>query len=486
MRPHDLVLPGRRTCRLLLGAAVVALFAPSAHLQPSPSKPPAAAGRVIADFDKTDALLSRASGIDLIEADGEGGSRFLRITSADGGTLKGGAIFNLPHGMKPGETTALAVQLRHVGDGEPARVRWIGIDDKNRIILQRRLDLQPSDTLQDFSLPWTQWRWGDSTGGAPAEIRRIGFQVEGPAQAELHLDDLRLIDRFADQADGVDSSKQWMRRVAFGGRGVRIAEAHGLLVATDAVDQLADADLTRILARARPVRAMVRRVFGDAVRPIEGVVPSLLILRRQGDFIGFFESAGKEWNVRIVPPPGRGMTVQNMAAAMFDLKQGADRPVFVHEMTHAILATDVRVLSSSDQHCWLQEGMAAYVQVCLHPKSLDRKWLVDAFGMPIHPDGTGYFKPLDQLLGRRVSIREYPQIASLCAYLVDEKPQWLPALAAEFVNGRTTEQAFRKCGTTLPQVQAAWMKWGAARVAAAGEEGSILPVPAELRAPAAE
>ena len=435
--------------------------------------------QVITDFDKVETGVSPGAGMSLAEVKGDDGDTFLRLTAVGGGPARGTAAFVLPAGVKPGESAGFAVQLRAKGAGAPAGIRWLALDESGRVILQRRYEVAPGDTFQEVSLRWTQWRWGDSAGGGPGEIRRVGLRVEDPAD-ELHLDDLRLIG-----AGGADlaaaSPKEWLKRTAFGNRASRVVEVDGLLVGTDAHDQLTNADLGGILDRMRRSRTMVRRLFGPAVRPVEGTTPpSLLVFRQHNDFVRFFEAVGREWNVRVVPPLGSGMTLQNVAASVFDPKQGADRPVYLHESVHAVLANDVRLLSGNDQHSWLHEGLASYVQLCVYPKSIDRRELASNFSAPIEPDGSGFFKPLDGLLRKRVNARQYAQVATLVAYLVQEKPQWLPIIAGELRDGRTTEEALRKCGTTVADLEAAWLKWGKEKTGSA-DAGPILELPAEFR-----
>ena len=439
------------------------------------------ADQVITDFDKVKTGVSPGAGVSLADVKGDDGDTFLRVTAVGGGPAKGTAAFVLPAGVKPGESAGFAVQVRAKGAGAPASIRWLALDESGRVILQRRYEVPAGDKFQDVSLPWTQWRWGDTAGGGPGEIRRVGFRVEEPAD-ELHLDDLRLLGAGANaDANPGAAPKDWLRRVAFGDRDVRMAEGDGLLVATDAPDQLADADLATILGRMRSVRAMVRRLFGDAVRPVVGSTPpSLLVFRQHNDFVRFFEAVGREWNVRVVPPMGGGMTLQNVAASVLDPKQGADRPVYLHESVHAVLANDVRLLTGNDHHSWLHEGLAGYVQLCVYPKSIDRKQLASNFSAPIKPDGSGFFKPLDGLLRKRVNTRQYAEVATLVAYLVQEKPQWLPIVAKELPDGRTAEQALRKCGTTVADLQAAWLKWGEAKVKDGGDASPILQLPPEF------
>ena len=460
-----LALPVAFTLLLLAPAAAQEAAAPAAEVAP----------QLITDFDRVDAPVSPGGQLRLAE-ENAGGNTFARVTAPAGRPLRGQLVFSLRDDIRPGASGGFSFRVRAVGGRADARL--LALDAGGRPILQRRLDLGPSDELQTVTVPWTRWRWGDDTGGSPAEVRRIGLRFEAPG-GELHLDDLALTPPAAGGA-----GKEWLRHIAFGGRDARMAEADGLLVITDAVgggEELTDADLTAILGRMRAARSFVRRLFADQVRPVEGASPAaLIIFRRQEDFAAFFEALGNEWNVRIAPPSGGGLTVGNLAATTFDPKQGADRPVFLHESVHAVLGNDLRLLSGHDRHSWLHEGLASYVQLCLYPRSVDRRQLAGNFRKPIAPDGSGFFKPLGQVLGRRVPPRQYAQVGTLVAYLVDQKPQWLPIVARSLAAGGTAEEAFRACGTTPAEVQDAWMKWGADKVGEAGDAGAMLPVPPEF------
>lgn len=464
--------------RRVIGALVILVAVAAAQQAAAPSP-----GTVIADFDRVEGSVKKAGNFQLqpVPWDDDGGNKCLCITARNGGALRGHVMFALPRDESAGRAGGVAARVRVAGDGR-AVLRWVAVDAQNRIILGRKLELDPSDQPQDVTIPWTRWRWGEPFGGSPPDVRRLGFRVEDSSVTEVRLDDVRLTPPPGEA--GVEAPKDWLLRVAFAGRDVRVAEADGLLVATDAPDGLTEADLTRVLSRTRSLRAAVRRLFADAVHPVEGLnPPSLLIFRGQGAFIRFFEVVGREWNVRIVPLPLPGMTVQNIGAAVFDPKQGADRPVFLHESVHVVLANDLRLNCNAVAHSWLQEGMAAYVQVCAYPESVAGRTFAEAFARPLEAEGVGEaFKPLAELFGRRVNPPEYPQLASLIGYLVTEKPQWLPTIAAELVSGRSAEQAFRRCGTTVAQLEEAWVTWGRALfVDAKAGDNAELPAPEEFR-----
>jgi hypothetical protein len=431
--------------------------------------------QVVVDFDHVDAAASLSGRIELAEVRADGNA-FGRVRARGDGPLRGQLVFALPEGVRPGSSGGFSFRIRSLGGATDARL--VALDAEKHVVLQRRVDVAPADRLRPVTVPWTQWRWGDDVAGGPAEIRSIGIRFTAPG-GELHVDDLAFTAPAAR-----DAGREWLRRVAFGGRDVCVAEADGLLVATDAVGgdaQLAEADLAAILGRMRRARTLIRRLFADAVDPVETVTPpSLLIFRRREDYVAFFQSLGKEWNVQVAPPTGGGLTVGNLAATTFDPKQGADRPVFLHESVHAIFASDVRLLSGHDRHSWLHEGLGSYVQLCVYPRSIDRRALAANFRSPVAPDGRSFFKPLAQVLGRKVPAQQYAQVGTLVAYLVDQKPQWLPAIAKSLAAGGTAEDAFGACGVNLGDLQDAWLKWGAEKVGEGGDAGAMLPLPQEF------
>ena len=169
-----------------------------------------------------------------------------------------------------------------------------------------------------------------------------------------------------------------------------------------------------------------------------------------------------------------------VAATTFDPKQGADRPVFFHESVHAVFAHDVRLLTGHDHQSWLHEGLAAYLQVCVFPRSLDPRMLPPQFARPIPADGSGTFLPLGALMTKRVSTKHYAQLVTLMAYLVEEKPQWLPVVAQALADGKRVEQALEACGTTAAELEAEWFKWGKARFRP-GDGKPAFPQPDEFR-----
>ena len=115
------------------------------------------------------------------------------------------------------------------------------------------------------------------------------------------------------------------------------------------------------------------RVGGDAVRPAgarDGA--TLLLFAQMEHYEQFFVRLGAAWNVTIAPPKAGGLALEDFAGSYWDPVKGVDRPVFLHETIHAIVAQRWRIAPRQRGGDWVQEGTANYLQLCLHPDSMPR------------------------------------------------------------------------------------------------------------------
>jgi hypothetical protein len=124
-------------------------------------------------------------------------------------------------------------------------------------------------------------------------------------------------------------------------------------------------------------------------------------------------------------------------------------------------------------HKPLHEGIANFVQLCAHPESIDPREYVSNFGRPIDPGGRGSFKPLQQLFGRPVTTRQYPQLASLVAWLLETEPQFLRELARGLADGQTADAVLESHGKTWADLEQRWHAWGARRFAGGPVRGPL-------------
>jgi hypothetical protein len=187
--------------------------------------------------------------------------------------------------------------------------------------------------------------------------------------------------------------------------------------------------------------------------------------------------------VRIGAPRSQGYTVQDIATSTFDAKLGPHRPVYFHEAVHTVVARDLRLLTGHEPHRPMQEAIANYLQVCLHPKSLPRSAYVKHFGRPIDSSGNGFFKPLEMLFTKPVTTKEYAQLASLAAFLIENDQPLLRDLARGLADDETAPEVLARTGRTWEQLQAAWLTWGQQRFRAGGADADApaFAPPAEFR-----
>ena len=369
----------------------------------------------------------------------------------------------LPRGASAAANAAFTAAVRAPGAKEKVELRWYALDAKNRPLFQRHFDLEPGERWVRLEEPLRAWRWDNARVGDWDEVMSLGLVVATPNVRRVDLDDVRFTGR-ADEKQNVE----WLLDLAFADRPRKVAHADGLLVGTDAIDAFAQRDLDRLLDGMRRTRAWVRATFGDAVRPTDDhhAPAALLIFAAPADYPAFYRRLGDAWRVTIGAPRSQGYTVQDVATSTFDAKLGPDRPVYFHEAVHTIVARDLRLLAGHDAHRAMQEAIANYLQVCRYPQSLPRGAYTKQFARPIDPSGNGFFKPLETLFTKPLTVREYAQLASLAAYLVEENPKLLRELARGLADGETAGDVLAHGGTTWQQLEDAWLAWGRKRFAA--------------------
>lgn len=384
----------------------------------------------------------------------------------------------LAAGGNPAGRASFTAAVRAPGATRTIELRWYALDARNRPLFQRRVDLEPGEKWVRLDEPLRTWRWDNRRVGDWDEVTSVTVVVAAPDVERVDLDDVRFTGA-ADEARNAD----WLLDLAFADRPRETAHADGLLVATDAVDAFAPADLNRLRDDMRRARAWLRRTFGDAARPTDDVAApaALLIFKNAHDYPQFYERLGRAWRVNIAAPRAQGYTVQDVATSTYDPKLGPRRPVYFHEAVHAIVARDLRLLAGHEPHKPLQEGIANFLQVCAHPQSLPRSAYVKHFARPIDPGGGGFFKALETLFTKPVTTKEYAQLASVIAYLVEREPKLLRDLARGLADGGTATEVIARAGTTWAKLEAAWFAWGQERFRGGNPDAPAFAPPAEFR-----
>lgn len=366
----------------------------------------------------------------------------------------------LARGGHPGGRERFTAAVRAPGAKQTIELRWYALDAQNRPLFQRRFDLEPGEKWVRVDEPLRTWRWDNRRVGDWDEVTTLAVVVATPNVERIDLDDVRFTGA-ADQKRNVE----WLLDLAFADRPREFAHADGLLVATDAIDAFTPQDLNRLLDDMRRTRAWIRKTFGDAAQPTDDhdAPAALLILNSAAEYPAFYERLGRAWRVTIGAPRAQGYTVQDIATSTYDSKLGPRRPVYFHEAVHAVVARDLRLLTGHEPHKAMQEGIANFLQVGLHPKSLPRSAYVKHFAKPIDPSGGGFLKPLEMLFTKPVTTKEYAQLASVIAYLVEKDPKLLRELTRGLAEGEAAADVLARGGTTWQKLQDAWFAWGQQR-----------------------
>lgn len=369
---------------------------------------------------------------------------------------------------------AFHVRARLADGARPARLRLRALDAQGVELFQRRL----SDALRGWSQrrePFAHWRWGDRVGRW-ADVRAL--EVEATGAVALELDHVRLLPG-ARAERSASPDPVWLTGLGFPDAAAApwTRDAGPLrLVGPPAVP--ADAALERALARLRPIGAWLDRVAGDAVRPVDDGPVLVLLLPDAAAYAGFFARLGAAWRIVIAPPAG-GFAVQDVCAVVHDPALGLERPVVAHEATRALVARRLRLSPAEPRHAWLHEGLAAYVALSLHPGAFELRAWRRAF--IAGPKDDGVLRPLRGLLDGRVGPERHPQLASLVAFLVAERPGWVGALARGLADGEAAATVLARLGSGPEQLEADWVAWGRATYGtpAAIEAGRHFPLPRE-------
>lgn len=421
------------------------------------------AGVSVADFESGVApAVAGAQASASLQTDAPAqGKAFLRIERAGDLTAPAGVRLPLPAGANAENHAGVRAAFRAEAEG-PVALRWLALDESGKLLFQRRFTLHPREQWVTIDEPLAAWRWASDRTGDWDEVRTLALRIESSATS-VDLDDVRLAGDGATPG-AAHPDAETLLKLAFEDAPSRHLLRDGIFIATDAVDELSDADLEKLAHRGAAVRAFIRRAFAPVLRPTSEPAPvSLLIFRRREGEQAFHRRLGAYWRADVAPSTSGGYTLQDISTSTYDPRHGADRPVWLHELTHGIVARHLRVISGWPKHRWLQEGLANYVQLVVYPGSLDPRAYAGAFGQPVGANPRGLFRPLDELLEKDVDARGYAQAASLIAYLLERDPETLQALARGVADGQPPRQVLQQRGSSVQKLQDDWHAWGRQR-----------------------
>ena len=252
--------------------------------------------------------------------------------------------------------------------------------------------------VNELELPLSGFRWGGKLPPRWDHVEALQLWLREPAR--LRLGEIELQRRAGSPAPDLHDLAAWL-------------EGAPRAVRSDRVQLLTDdpqLDLVALEELAERVRDVLSSRWPSLVA---GPPPLLVVSSSRRAWLGLLQGFATSLNAELEEPSTEGLTVQDVATA-FSLGS-APRPVFAHELTHALVARS-GVLPEAPGGC-LHEGLASWVQLQLYPQpDLDaevRGWGADAAtraevlallqGGPAHADDRSYAlcATMVDLLGER-------------------------------------------------------------------------------------
>ena len=350
------------------------------------------------------------------------------------------------------------------------KVRFYANDTNGNMLFQRVIIIPRRNTDVTFDVPFKKWRWGSNLIGDWEEVTSLALSLEGDGHLlvrQLSIDD----------APELELGDQPEYRAAFAFDGVyRQFREKNIFIATDALE-MSENIIHTIIEKSAPAKDWLQAALPRAFSPCGGDVPTqLFIFRVQEHYPRFFERLGESLGLSIAPPQAGGYTFQDVAASAWK-EDVPERPVFFHELVHAIVARTIRLDPGKAEHKWLQEGIASYLQLCFYPSSIARNDMVRNFSQPV--TGSTLFKPIRALLSETVTTRQYAQLATIIGFMIDVHPAWLDAFACAADRGEKIDETANKIGMDFDSLEAEWLTWGRRRFSPGTENESLphFPIP---------
>jgi hypothetical protein len=201
-------------------------------------------------------------------------------------------------------------------------------------------------------------------------------------------------------------------------------------------------------------------VCEGAVRPVDDGPLHVLVAAGPAGAAQAFQRLSLAWRTPIDPPTGAACTVQDVCVIAHDPQKGLDRPVAIYAATCAAVARRLRLHPGQPRSRWLMQGLSTHLQLALFPGSFERPDWANVFAPG---GGRGRWSaPLRAVLDGDIDRGRYPQLASLMAFLIAERPGWLGPLARASADGEPIDAALAKLGSSVEALEADWLRWGRA------------------------
>ncbi len=211
---------------------------------------------------------------------------------------------------------------------------------------------------QKLVLPLEWFVWSDGRMPRWEKVRLVGVQLRDPGTVTI---DTVWTEPSAQSRDEFPALEVLVK-LAFPKlepANIRTLETRDVQLITNAKSL----ELERLATHLGTVAQRLHRELPFLAQPARGAV--LFVFQERAEYQRFSPRIARQLNSRLDPPEAGGYTLQGISSSWWDEKQGSLRPVYTHEFVHGYLSRTLPLSTTGD---WLQEGLAAYIQLEFHPQ----------------------------------------------------------------------------------------------------------------------
>jgi hypothetical protein len=295
---------------------------------------------------------------------------------------------------------------------------------------------------QTVSLPTRFFRHSSFAYLKWEQTRRFAFRFRNAGVVEI--DKIELVDESSGSL-GSQLRASELSRIAFEGKD-KIFRSGNFYI----ISNVPDLEGEKILDSLNEFKDLFYSDFPSEVE--EDFFIPLLIFDSKKNYQNFWSILSEKFNSFGPLPRSDGYAMLGIAGSYFDSKLGLVRPVYIHEVCHALIA---RRFGIASQGGWLQEGMANYYQL---------KWgQKDTRVYAKNLLSNDQIVPLSNLLnGRRVGMKNYAQVVLFYEWILTTRKKELDAVIREVAKqGSSNIEPLAKAylGKSIVGLEKEWIQW---------------------------
>ena len=211
---------------------------------------------------------------------------------------------------------------------------------------------------QKLVLPLEWFVWSEGRMPRWEKVKLVGVQLRDPGTVTL---DTVWTEPSAQSRDEFPATESLVK-LAFpklDSSNIRTLETRDVQLVTNAKSL----ELERLATHLGTVAQRLHRELPFLTEPSRGAV--LFVFQERAEYQRFAPRIARQLNSHLDPPDASGYTLQGISSSWWDEKQGSLRPVYTHEFVHGYLSRTLPLSTSGD---WVQEGLAAHIQLAFHPQ----------------------------------------------------------------------------------------------------------------------